>query len=75
MLKTKEYHICDRCKEEIEEINYAPYQQWCYELCDICYEEYQTFKRKTDELMENWTKLEKNYLFGHYLPEEDEKVE
>lgn len=75
MLKTKNYHICDRCKKEIEEINFAPYQRYCYELCDKCNKDFLKFKSEVEDLKKYWETLEKEYQFGEYLPQEVEKVE
>ena len=77
MLKTKEYHICDRCKIEIEKekINFAPYHSWCYELCDNCNKDFLKFKNEVKNLENYWETLEKEYQFGQYLPQEVEKVE
>ena len=77
MLKTKEYHICDRCKKEIEKekINFAPYHRWCYELCDECNKDFLKFKNEVEDVEKYWETLEKEYQFGEYLPQEIEKVE
>lgn len=77
MKKVREYHICDRCKKEIlkEEINYVFYNQWCYELCDICKEVFELFEIKVNGLKSQWEELEKEYKFGSYLPKEEKEVE
>ena len=72
MKKIKEYHICDRCKKEIneEEINLRYDYAGCYELCDDCDYTYIEFNTKVQNLKEKWEELEKKYKFGKYLPKE-----
>ena len=76
MLKTKEYHICDRCKQVLEEnINHAYDRLAMYELCNECYKDFNNFKQKIEKLEREYEKLEKFYMFGKYLPKDDEKVD
>lgn len=72
MRKTREYYICDRCKKEIDKdkINKTFYINWYYELCDDCFEKYKEFDNKLNKIKEKWKKLEKEYQFGDYLPED-----
>lgn len=72
MKKIREYYICDRCKKEIDKdkINKAFYTNWYYELCDDCFEKYKELDDKLDKLKKKWEKLEKEYQFGNYLPED-----
>lgn len=73
MRKVREYHICDRCKKEIteKEINERFDYAYHYELCDSCDDVYIEFETKVQNLKEKWEKLEKEYMFGKYLPKED----
>ena len=76
MLKTKEYHICDRCKQVLEEnINNAYDNLRMYELCNECYKNFNKFKSKVKKLEDDYETLEKLYMFGKYLPTDDEKVD
>lgn len=72
MKKIKEYHICDRCKKEIneEEINLRYDYAYRYELCDDCDNVYIEFETKVQNLKEKWEELEKEYKFGKYLPKD-----
>jgi len=73
MKKTREYHICDRCKKEIDKdkINYTPYEMWFYELCDKCNELFDIFIKQINKLKNEWQDLEIEYQFGTYLPKDD----
>ena len=77
MRKIKEYHICDKCKKEIqvEEIQKAYYVNWYYELCNDCYKTYEEFQSKIKKIENKWEKLEKEYQFGEYLPKEEAENE
>lgn len=70
MKKIKEYHICDRCKKEINnnEINEVFDYAHHYELCDECKEIHDEFQRKVNGLKKSWEGLERKYQFGEYLP-------
>ena len=72
MKKIREYYICDRCKKEIDEdkINKAYYTGWYYQLCDDCFKKYKEFKDLIEKLKKKWEKLEQEYQFGKYLPED-----
>lgn len=71
MLKRKEYHICDRCKKEIDKINSAFDFQYCYELCDDCMDKFKEYDKKRSSLEKAIIKLAKKYQFNKYLPKED----
>lgn len=76
MLKTKEYHICDRCKQVLEDkIEIAYDNLRMYELCNECYKDFNNFKQEVERLERDYEKIEKLYMFGKYLPKDDEKVD
>ena len=77
MKKIKEYHICDRCKKEIhkDEINERFDYGYHYELCDICKDNFDLFQLKVEKLKKKWEELEKEFMFGKYLPKEDSDKE
>ena len=70
MKKTKEYYVCDRCKEEIpkDKINIAPDMMYCYELCDRCFEIYHKYRNQIKLLDNKYDRIAKNFKFGKYLP-------
>lgn len=73
MKKIEEYHICDRCKAKTpEEQLYNVYDGlYHYELCDLCKKNFDLYKCKVEKLKKEWGELEKKYMFGEYLPEEN----
>lgn len=71
---TKEYYICDRCKEELFEKPIIEYDNmYYYELCCECDDDFKEYKDKVKELEEKFDEITKKYKFGKYLNKEEIK--
>lgn len=71
MKKTREYVICDRCKKEMEKINFGYDYKFRYELCDECYGYFKQYKEEKAELIQMINATEEKYKFGIYLPKNE----
>lgn len=75
--KTKEYYICDRCKEVIE--NYSEkenmvcdgFNGYFYDLCGDCMKVFDDYKENVEEIDKQYKDITKTYKFGKYMFEED----
>lgn len=75
MKLTREYHVCDRCGEELLDqpiIRTDP--PYIYELCVDCDERFLKYKKDINELNRKYDEVQQYYGFGKYINnEEDEK--
>lgn len=81
---TQEIRICDRCKKELKDNNYASVTDhangYFYELCDECHKDYLDYKKEIEELWNQQQSITKEHRFGLYMyktdePEVEEAVE
>ena len=75
--KIKEYYICDRCKEVIE--NYSikenhvcdSHNAYFYDLCGDCKEVFNDYDEQIKDIVKQFKQITDAYKFGKYMFEED----
>lgn len=73
--KTREYYICDRCKEEIEESEICNvcdgFNAYNYYLCRDCYDIYEDYTKAIASIEKQYEQITNAYKFGKYMFRED----
>lgn len=65
---TKEYYVCDRCKEELLDKPIIEYDYgYSYELCLECDKQYKKYKDDIKKLDSKYDEVQQHYGFGKYL--------